>query len=104
MPEAPACRTRRREACRARAWSSAPLRSRFSFEHDLFHALEPEQLRRVMDQHEAARFFVGRDLSNEIDQFAVVRYRLVVRMRPIGAPDHALRRVRSKIARKRHGV
>ena len=36
---------------------------------------KPEQLRRIVDQHELARFRVGRDLGDEIDQFAVVGHR-----------------------------
>ena len=59
--------------------------------------LEAEQLCRIFDQHEVARSFVGCDLGDEIDEFAVIGHGLVVRMRPVGAPDDALRRMRGKI-------
>src|ERR1700722_15347127 len=68
--------------------------------------LKAEQLGRIIDQHELARAGVGRDLGDEIGELAVVGHlaRLVVRMRPVGAPDDALRRVGGERARERQGL
>ena len=54
-----------------------------------------EQLRRIVDQHKLARARVGSDFSDQIDQIAVIGYGVVIGVRPVGAPDHALWRVRS---------
>src|ERR1700722_17972961 len=67
--------------------------------------LKSEQFCRIIDQHELAGARVGRDLGDEIGELAVVGHlaRLVVRMRPVGAPDDALGRVSGERARERQG-
>src|SRR5271163_3015468 len=63
-----------------------------------------KELCRIVDQHELARSRIGRDLGDEVDQFAIIGHRIVVRVRPVGAPDHALRRMRGKVARKSYCI
>jgi hypothetical protein len=53
--------------------------------------LGPAQSRRIVDQQLALQFGRYRNVRNEIDQEAVVgRVPLQIRMRPIGAPEHAV--------------
>src|SRR3984957_3569531 len=67
--------------------------------------LKSEQFCRIIDQHALPGPRVGRYLGNEIGELAVVGHLalLVVRMRPVGAPDDALGRVRGESARERQG-
>src|ERR1700722_14282194 len=67
--------------------------------------LKSEQLGRIIDQHALPGPRVGRYFGNEIGELAVVGLvaRLVVGVRPVGAPDDALGRVRGESARERQG-
>src|SRR5580693_8833826 len=67
--------------------------------------LKAKQLGRIIDQHELTRARVGRDLGDEIGELTVVGHlaRLVVRVRPVGAPDDALGGVGGERARERQG-
>ena len=67
--------------------------------------LESKQLGRIVDQHELTGARVGRDLGDEIGELAVVGHlaRLVVGVRPVGAPDDVLGRVGRERGRERQG-
>src|ERR1700733_15813484 len=63
-----------------------------------------KQLGRIIDQHQLARAFIRRDLGDQVDQVAVIGHGVVVRVRPVGAPDHALGRMRGEIARESYRI
>src|SRR3984885_7362837 len=67
--------------------------------------LKSKQFCRIIDQHALPGPRVGRYLGNEIGELAVVGHlaRLVVGVRPVGAPDDALGRMGGERARKRQG-
>ena len=53
---------------------------------------EAEQTRRVVDQELPASGWIRRVERHQIDQVAVVRHHGNIRMRPVGSPEHPVRR------------
>src|SRR5205085_2131060 len=75
---------------------------RFEF-RSCWLAVEVEQPRRIADEQLVLQCRLGREQRNEIDEISVVRHHLDVGMRPVGAPDHPLRRRLDDFAGKGHG-
>src|SRR4029077_19853008 len=59
----------------------------------------------IVDEHRLPHSFVRRDLGEDIDQHAVIgNWSLMVRMRPIRAPDAAVAGLRDQLASRRHPI
>src|SRR3954467_15569518 len=91
--------TRGGAARRARPATIEP-RSRIAFLYS-----ESVQPRRIVDQDFPLQLGLGRHLREEVDQVPIVRHVFAdIGMRPVGAPEDAIRRGFNQPAREGHGV
>src|SRR5260221_971493 len=65
---------------------------------------KPIEALRVVDEKGTALGFGRRHVGDEVDEIAVVRHFLEVRMRPVGAPDGTLAGFLHELARERCGI
>src|ERR1700730_13424357 len=69
-----------------------------------FLAVEFEKPGGISDQYLLLNLRLRREQRNEVDQIAVVRHHLDVGMRPIGTPDHPVRRGLDDAPGERHRI
>src|SRR5438067_1466155 len=61
---------------------------------------EPIEAPRIVDEERVALRIAWRDLTQQIDEIAVVGHFLEIRMRPIGAPERTVAEIGDQLARE----